>query len=168
MNSNATNALIASGPRMLQSLREETEGKLQMLASPKKNSADSLFKEVRGFQGFGVQMLPFPCARGFEENPDLNSSRREHKGRWMGIFLDAETSLPGIGAFWSGGNRNASVSKFSRIFSACLQPTPQIFTSNTFTRKYWEPKTNPQSQKIARTAPKNFLNNSRGLPVIIH
>ena len=32
---------------MLQSLREETEGKLQMLLSPRKNSLDSLFEEVR-------------------------------------------------------------------------------------------------------------------------
>ena len=29
-------------------------------------------------------------------------------------------------------------------------------------------KKEPQSQKIARTAPKNFLNNSNGLPVITH
>ena len=31
-----------------------------------------------------------------------------------------------------------------------------------------EPKEEPQSQRIARTAPKNCLNNSRGLPVITH
>ena len=35
---------------MLQSLREETEGKLQMLLSPRKNTLDSLFKEVRVFK----------------------------------------------------------------------------------------------------------------------
>ena len=29
-------------------------------------------------------------------------------------------------------------------------------------------KKEPQSQRIARTAPKNFLNKSRGLPVITH
>ena len=34
---------------MLQSLREETEGKLQMLVSLK-NGQDSLFKEVRAFK----------------------------------------------------------------------------------------------------------------------
>ena len=32
---------------MLQSLREEAEGKLQMLLSPRKNGLDSLFEEVR-------------------------------------------------------------------------------------------------------------------------
>ena len=34
---------------MLQSLRAEIEGNLQMLLSPRKNGLDSLFKEVRGF-----------------------------------------------------------------------------------------------------------------------
>ena len=33
---------------MLYSLREETEGKLQMRLSPRKNGVTSLFKEVRG------------------------------------------------------------------------------------------------------------------------
>ena len=38
-------------PNALQSLREETEGKLQMLFSPRKNGLkDSLFKEVRAFK----------------------------------------------------------------------------------------------------------------------
>ena len=31
-----------------------------------------------------------------------------------------------------------------------------------------EPKKNPKAKKVARTAPKNFLNNSRGLSVITH
>ena len=35
---------------MLQSLREETDGKLQMLLSPRKNGLTSLFKEVRVFK----------------------------------------------------------------------------------------------------------------------
>ena len=35
---------------MLESLRDETEGKLQMLLSPGKISLDSLFKEVRVFK----------------------------------------------------------------------------------------------------------------------
>ena len=35
---------------MLKSLREETEGKLQMLLSPRKNGLTSLFKEVRVFK----------------------------------------------------------------------------------------------------------------------
>ena len=36
---------------MLQSLREDTEGKLQMRLSPWKIGLDSLFKEVRVFKG---------------------------------------------------------------------------------------------------------------------
>ena len=36
---------------MLFSLKEETEGKLQMLLSPRKNGLTSLFKEVRVFKG---------------------------------------------------------------------------------------------------------------------
>ena len=35
---------------MLEPLREETEGILQMLLSPRRNSLDSLFKEVRAFK----------------------------------------------------------------------------------------------------------------------
>ena len=38
---------------MLQSLREETEGKPQMLLSPRKNGLTSLFKEVRVFKVAG-------------------------------------------------------------------------------------------------------------------
>ena len=37
---------------MLESLREETEGKLQMLLSLRKNGLTSLFKEVRAFEDF--------------------------------------------------------------------------------------------------------------------
>ena len=37
---------------MLQSLREDTEGELQMLLSPRKNGLTSLFKEVRVFARF--------------------------------------------------------------------------------------------------------------------
>ena len=36
---------------MLKSLREETEGKLQMLFSLRKNGLTSLFKEVTVFKG---------------------------------------------------------------------------------------------------------------------
>ena len=42
---------------MLQSLREETEGKCQMLLSHRKNGLASLFKEVRGFQGIKSRSL---------------------------------------------------------------------------------------------------------------
>ena len=38
---------------MLESLREETEGKLQMLLSLRKNGLTSLFKEVRVFKECG-------------------------------------------------------------------------------------------------------------------
>ena len=39
--------------QMLQSLRDEREGQLLMLLSPKKNSQNSLFKEVRVFKVLG-------------------------------------------------------------------------------------------------------------------
>ena len=39
---------------MLKSLREETEGKLQMLLSPRQNDLDSLFKEVRVFKSRSI------------------------------------------------------------------------------------------------------------------
>ena len=39
---------------MLQSLREETEGKIQMLLSLRKNGLTSLFKEVRVFKGDAI------------------------------------------------------------------------------------------------------------------
>ena len=46
---------------MLQSLREETEGKLQMLLSLRKHSLDSLFKEVRVFKVVVIAQAPnFP------------------------------------------------------------------------------------------------------------
>ena len=46
MNSNALDAMIARE----KSLREETEGKLQMLLSLRENGLTSLFKEVRAFK----------------------------------------------------------------------------------------------------------------------
>ena len=42
---------------MLQSLREETEGKLQMLVSLRKNGLTS-FKEARGFKEPGASRIP--------------------------------------------------------------------------------------------------------------
>ena len=42
---------------MLQSLREETEGKLLILVSPRKSSLDSIFEVNWGFQG--VALLAF-------------------------------------------------------------------------------------------------------------
>ena len=59
---------------MLQSLREETEGKVQMLLSPRKNSLDSLFKEVRVFKVSFTQVFAtnyaiivrYPCKNKHE------------------------------------------------------------------------------------------------------
>ena len=45
---------------MLYSLREEKEGKFQMLLSPRENSLDSLFKEVRVFKVPGLESPDFP------------------------------------------------------------------------------------------------------------
>ena len=39
---------------MLQSLKEETEGKLRMLLSPRENRLNSLFKEVSAFKEFAA------------------------------------------------------------------------------------------------------------------
>ena len=49
---------------MLQSLRKETEGKLQMLLSPRKNGPASLFKEVPGFSRDWVFGEGVTSARG--------------------------------------------------------------------------------------------------------
>ena len=45
---------------MLESLREETEGKLQMLLSLRKNGLTSLFKEVRVFKVVATVPLKNP------------------------------------------------------------------------------------------------------------
>ena len=42
---------------MMQSLREETEGKLQMQLSPRKNGLTSLFKEVRVLKGLKPKLF---------------------------------------------------------------------------------------------------------------
>ena len=49
---------------MLQSLRKETEGKLQMLVSPRKEGLDSLFREVRVFK-VSHTMVTLYLFRGF-------------------------------------------------------------------------------------------------------
>ena len=48
--------------------------------------------------------------------------------------------------------------------SACAKPTPSARQPLFETPEYSGAKKEPQSQKITRTAPKSFLNNSRGLP----
>ena len=63
-----------------------------MLSSPKKNSLGSLFKEVRFSWSRGPN-APLSLRSRAWEKTDSNSSRREHKGKWMGIFLDPETLL---------------------------------------------------------------------------
>ena len=50
---------------MLQSLREEREGKRQMLLSLRKNGLTSLFKEVRVFKVGGVGTSPLAELRVF-------------------------------------------------------------------------------------------------------
>ena len=44
---------------MLQSLREEKEGKRQMLLSPRKNGLTSLFEEVTGFSRNSLEIFFF-------------------------------------------------------------------------------------------------------------
>ena len=77
---------------MLQSLREETEGKLRMLSSPEKNSLTSLFEEVRVFKegargpgsrgGPGSWLEPGPLA-----SPDGGVRFESHRtSRWHGAI----------------------------------------------------------------------------------
>ena len=61
--------------QMLQSLREETEGKLQMQLSPRKNGLDSLFKEVRVFKGWGLG-LPEYARSPSTGNPPTSAKLR--------------------------------------------------------------------------------------------
>ena len=63
---------------MLQSPREETEGKLQMLVSPRENSRDALFKEVRVLKGRGetkgrfLKVLAKVCSFRFFWGPGIS------------------------------------------------------------------------------------------------
>ena len=70
---------------MLLSLREETEAKLQMLLSLRKNGLTPLFKEVRVFKGFGEALDVLSCGPKFSRYGHLShhmpgslSSFREH------------------------------------------------------------------------------------------
>ena len=63
---------------MLQSLREETEGKLQMLLSLGKKGLTSLFKEVRVFKV--VVVFPEGAKKGFKHS-SLNCQK------WVSISL---------------------------------------------------------------------------------
>ena len=53
---------------MLSSLREETEGKLQMLLSPREDGLDSLFKEVRVFKGIQIYCIISGCVYQGKKN----------------------------------------------------------------------------------------------------
>ena len=69
MNPNAPNAKIArikspSRPSNAVIAKGETEGKLQMLLSTRKNGPDSLFAEVRVFKE-GELVAPNPETRAF-------------------------------------------------------------------------------------------------------
>ena len=77
---------------MLQSLREETEGKLQMLLTPRKNSITSLFKEVRVFE---VQESLLRLRRLFLDLPTSGETR------WR-LFRDSQGHpfLEIFGGFW--------------------------------------------------------------------
>ena len=81
---------------MLQSLREETEGKLQMLLSPRKNGLTSLFKEVRVFKViFGVVRAHCP--------PSFLEINRRHAERVWAYCLRKLFSVGFIGVGGFGG-----------------------------------------------------------------
>ena len=58
---------------MLQPLREETEGQLQMLLSPRKNGLTSLFKERLGFSRNLVGPRTAPTAVSSQEDFGMQS-----------------------------------------------------------------------------------------------
>ena len=95
---------------MLLSLREETEGKLQMLLSPRKNGRTSLFKEARAFKGRrnGVFLLFFRQKR--LEKAVLSISK--HPARKVGTRSRA---------VWT---------RFLR--QVCLSPVPEILEFKAF------------------------------------
>ena len=73
---------------MLESLREETEGKLQMLLSPRKNGLTcltSLFEEVRVFKERPNGTFPKP---GFLKNP-IQFKIKEESVSGMRDFLSS-------------------------------------------------------------------------------
>ena len=64
---------------MLQSLREEREGKLQMLLSLRKNGLDSLFKEVRVFKASEIQVRALgTCLLGTLQSKFKKQGRTGH------------------------------------------------------------------------------------------
>ena len=67
---------------MLESLREETEGKLQMPLSLRRNGLTSLFKDVRVFKVSDANTVPFPKYRTQLPLP-LNTSGQRLSGPRM-------------------------------------------------------------------------------------
>ena len=61
---------------MLYSLREENEGQLQMPLSPRNNGLDSLFEEVKGFQGLRQQLKEIKKGTGGENNLPIFGERK--------------------------------------------------------------------------------------------
>ena len=74
---------------MLQSLREETEGKPQMLLSPRKNGLTSLFKEVRVFKVYRPKSLFFSLEELTEKGTfcrDAGRMSQGHPAFLQGVF----------------------------------------------------------------------------------
>ena len=79
-------------PQMLESLREETEGKLQMLLSPRKNGLTSLFKEVRVFKALPLkERRQIAGSKTFRHEKSLRSLGG---GIWDSNLLSEKPNLP--------------------------------------------------------------------------
>ena len=82
---------------MLQSLREETEGKHLMLLSPRKKGLISLFKEVRVFKGFACEAL----RSGQSERCGKARARCEDLRHMHWVHQSEQHSVLRLG-FWEG------------------------------------------------------------------
>ena len=132
-----------------------------------------------------IRPLPRKLGKMSEKGGQKDSEKRaknDNFSSFFGVVSSFLTVFPHFRAFFrprgQEGPRNP-LSDFSRSFPerGLFDPLQGPTISQVWTVRAWEysdsysfsgAKKEPQSQKIARTAPKNFLNNSRGLPVITH
>ena len=77
---------------MLESLREETEGKLQMLLSLRKNGLTSLFKEVRAFKVLSLR--PEPPFTGVSGPSGPKIAKKVSKSVSLGVCQGGPENTP--------------------------------------------------------------------------
>ena len=127
-----------------------------MPLSPRKNDLASLFKEVRVFKGFGNCLQIRSSENGLA---DRGGWRKEipFMQEFQTSFLRLSSPLPQVPEKGLTSLGTYFWCMFGSVFVNSLLPSP-----------FSGAKKEPQSQKIARTAPKNFLNNSRVFLVMTH